>query len=207
MKTRFYRLLMIFISGLIISACTPQAKYDRMLKRELASGVRNDSLFLGLYFGMPEKEFYTHCWELNQKGMIMQGETNTTAEYKLDKVLKYPAVMDFYPNFLQGKISEMPVSFKYTGWTPWNKNLSSANLQNEVLKWYEKTYGEGFIKVRHPTHGIAYVKINGNRRITIFVADELHVMSLFTDLTVKKEWNDPAYGTKSIQSDSTKSLN
>ena len=79
--------------------------------------------FLGLYFGMPEKDFYMHCWKLNQKGLIKQGESNTTVEYQLKDELKYPAVMDFYPKFNQGKISEMPVMFKYKGWAPWNKTL------------------------------------------------------------------------------------
>lgn len=206
MKTRLNWILMIIISVLIISGCSPRAKYDRMLKRELASGIRNDSLFLGLYFGMSEKEFYIHCWKLNQKGMIKQGETNTTAEYQLKNELGYPAVMDFYPRFMQGKISEMPVTFKFTGWTPWNKVLASTNLQNKVLKFYEKSYGSGFIKVKHPVHGTAYVKINGNRSITIFIGDELRVWAVFTDLTVKKEWNDSSSGQENIQADTTKSL-
>ena len=205
MKTRLNWILMIIISGLFISGCSPRAKYERMLKRELASGVRNDSLFLGLYFGMPEKQFYVHCWNLNQKGMIKQGESNTTAEYELKDELKYPALMDFYPRFMQGKISEMPVSFKYKGWTPWNKTYSSDNLQKEVLKWYEKIYGAGFIKVNHPLHGAAYVKINGNRRITILKQDELHVWAVFTDMSVAKEWNSPIFTPENMQNDTTNS--
>jgi hypothetical protein len=206
MKTRLNWILVIIISGLIISGCSPRAKYDRMLKRELASGVKYDSLFLGLYFGMPEKEFYTHCWKLNHMGMIKQGESNTTAEYRLKDELKYEALMDFYPRFFQGKIYEMPVSFKYLGWSPGIKTHSSASLQNEILKWYEKTYGAGFIKVKHPLHGTAYVKINGNRRITIFTEDDLHAWAVFTDLSIKKDWNNSASMPENIQNDTTKSL-
>src|SRR5450759_2009606 len=207
MQTRTNWLLLLLISGFIISGCSPRAKYERRLKHELASGVRYDSLFLGLYFGMPEKVFYTHCWELNHKGMIRQGESNTTAEFELKDELKHLAVMDFYPKFNQGKISEMPVSFKYKGWAPWNKTLSSDNLQNEVQKWYVKIYGKGFIKVKHPLHGIAYVKINGNRRISIFKHDELHVWALFTDMSVKKGWNDSVTQPENIQNDTTRGIN
>jgi hypothetical protein len=139
--------------------------------------------------------------------MIKQGESNTTAEYQLKDELKHPALMDFYPKFNQGKISEMPVSFKYKGWAPWNKTLSSDNLQNEVQKWYEKVYGEGFIKVKHPLHGTAYVKINGNRRITIFKQDELYVWAVFTDMSVKKGWNDSVSQPENIQNDTTRSIN
>lgn len=206
MKTRIDWILMIVISGIIISGCSPRAKYERRLKHELASGVRYDSLFLGLYFGMPEKVFYVHCWNLNHKGMIKQGESNTTAEYELKDELKYPAVMDFYPKFNQGKISEMPVSFKYKGWTPWNKTFSSDNLQNELQKWYEKVYGNGFIKVKHPLHGTAYVKIDGNRRITIFKENDLRVWAVFTDMSVKKGWNDSVSQPENIQNDTTKTI-
>jgi hypothetical protein len=207
MKTRIDMILMILISGLIISGCSPRAKYERRLKHELARGVRYDSLFLGLYFGMPEKDFYTHCWKLNQKGMIKQGETNTTAELELNDELKHQAVMDFYPKFNQGKISEMPVMFKYKGWAPWNKALSSDNLQNEVQKWYENIYGKGFIKVKHPVHGMAYVKIDGNRRITVFKQDELRVWAVFTDLSVKKGWNDSVSQPENTQNDTTRVTN
>lgn len=206
MKTKINWILIILISGIIISGCSPRAKYERRLKHELASGVRYDSLFLGLYFGMPEKVFYVHCWNLNHKGLLKQGETNTTAEYQLKDELKYPALMDFYPKFNQGKISEMPVTFKYKGWAPWNKNLSSVKLQNEVRKWYEKIYGGGFIMVKHHSHGKAYVKIDGNRRITIFVGDDLHVWAVFTDMSVKKGWNDSVSKPENNTSDTTSSL-
>lgn len=207
MKTKLNWIIMIVISGFIISGCSPKAKYDRRLKQELASGVRFDSLFLGLYFGMPEKIFYVHCWNLNHKGLIKQGDSNVTAEYELKDELKYPAVMDFYPKFNQGNISEMPVSFKYKGWAPWNKDLSSDKLQNEVLKWYKKVYGDGFIEIKHRLHGAAYVKIDGNRRITIFKQDDLHVWAVFTDMSVKKGWNDSPSLPENIQSDTTKSSN
>lgn len=180
----------IVLSVLLISGCTPKSRYDRLLKRELQSNIRNDSLFLGLYFGMPEKEFYTHCWKLNKKGLIIQGEFNTTVRYEIKDEMKYPVSMDFYPLFNEGKIFEMPVRFYYRGWAPWNKNLTSDKLQIDLLKWYKKTYGKKFLKVVHPVRGAAYVRVDGNRRITIFKEDEMHVWAIFTDLTVKKELSD-----------------
>jgi hypothetical protein len=195
MKRKTNLLILILISGIAFSGCTPKAKYDRMLKRELASGVRNDSLFLGLYFGMPEKEFYMHCWRLNQKGLIKQGSSNVTVLYELKNELKYPASMDFYPRFNDGKIYEMPVRFFYQGWAPWNKELTADKLEPDVLKYCEKLYGKGFIEVVHPQRGKAFVKISGNRRITIFKEDESHVWAIFTNMLIKTKWND-SYGNK-----------
>lgn len=190
MKIRIEWILALLICGYIISGCKPNAKYERRLKHELASGIRYDSLFMGLYLGMPEKDFYIHCWKLNQKGLIRQGETNTTVLYKTKNELKYPGSLNFYPQFMNGKIYEMPVVFAYDGWAPWNKHLSSDNLELDILTWYKKVYGSGFIEVRHPVHGTGFVKIDGNRRIFIFKEDDFHVWAVFTDLLVKKDWNN-----------------
>jgi hypothetical protein len=207
MKTRTLWLMPLLISVFIISGCSPRAKYERRLKHELASGVRYDSLFFGLYLGMPEKDFYMHCWKLNKKGLIRQGSTNTTVLYNIKDELKYPGTMNFYPKFDQGKISEMPVQYAYSGWAPWNKKLYSDKLEVELLKWYKKVYGSGFIRVKHSEHGMAYVLVNGNRRITIFKADDLHVWAVFTDMSVKKDWKGSLFNPGNAQTDTTKNIN
>lgn len=194
------------IAGLMIYGCSPRSKYERRLKHELASGVRYDSLFMGIYLGMSEKDFYTHCWMLNRERLIKQGSRNTTVEHALREDLKYPATMDFYPEFSQGRIVEMPVRFIYNGWAPWNKKLSSDNLKLDILKWYKKIYGDGFIKVKHPKRGIAYIKLNGNRRITIFKEDDMYVWAVFTDMLVKKDLNNSTSKAGIIHDEITKDL-
>lgn len=179
---------LIIVTGvLMLSGCSPRSRYDRMLKKELASGIREDSLFMGIKLGMTDQEFYTHCWELNRQGLVRQGSANTTVMYQMMEELDHPATMDFYPEFREGKIVEMPVRFCYNGWAPWNKKLSSDSLQLDVLEWYSDTYGDGFIKVEHPVHGMAYTKVDGNRRITIFRENDTYVWAVFTDLLAKKE--------------------
>ncbi|MDP4222125.1 MAG: hypothetical protein Q8868_02325 [Bacteroidota bacterium] len=204
MKKRFIWLIMLLTSVVIYSGCSPKSRYEHRLRLELAKGVRYDSLFMGFYFGMPEKEFYLHCWKMNQKGLARQGETNNTVLCHLKDELKYPATMDFYPRFTEGKIYEIPVRFKYVGWAPWNKNLSSDNLQSEVLKWYESIYGKGFIEVKHPKRGSAFVRIDGNRRITIFKQNDMLVWAVFTDMLVKKDWKSFDAGEVALPSDTTK---
>ncbi len=190
MKKTVLWLVPMIITGFLISGCSPKAEYERKLKRELASGIRNDSLFMGLYLGMPDKDFYTQCWKLNKRGLIRQGGTNTTVEYRMINELKYPTTMDFYPSFVNNKISEMPVRFVYSGWAPWNKELTSEKLQIDVLNWFKTVYGDDFIEIQHPQKGMAYVNISGNRRISIFKEDELHVWAVFTDMLVNKDLAD-----------------
>lgn len=170
------------------SACTQTSEYHRLVEQELASGLRHDSLFLGIYLGMSSKDFYAHCWQLNKQGLIKEGSNNTSVLYKIDG-LKYPASMDFYPRFINDQIVEMPVLFAYDSWSPWNKHLFSDQLQVEVLQLMEQWYGPGFIEVPNPgpVGGNAFVKVNGNRRISIYYKDDWKVRVDFVDLVAKQE--------------------
>jgi hypothetical protein len=183
----FIAALVVLTNLFMFSGCSPKQKYDRRLKQELASGVRYDSIFMGIYLGMPSRDFYTHCWDLNKKGLVRQGAGNRTVEYQMNNELNHAALMNFYPHFKNDRIYDMPVKYKYIGWAPWNKELSSKKLLEEIKKYYEKKYGKGFLKIRHPRRGTAYIKIDGNRRITIFTKDDLDVWVIFTDLTVTQK--------------------
>lgn len=206
MMVKNNKVLLLLMIGVLFFSCTPRTKYERRLKSELASGIRQDSLFLGIRLGMSDFDFYTRCWELNRQGLIKQGSGNMSVEYKLENELKHPVTLNFYPNFQQGKIYEMPVRFMYNGWTPWDKEYSAESLEADVLNWYKKIYGKPFIEVKHPKWGTAYVKIDGNRRITIFKEDESHVWAVFTDMTVTKEQINSGTGAGQIQEDITKKL-
>jgi len=170
------------IAVLVVGGCSPGKTYERRLKKELASGIRYDSLFMGISFGMTESEFFDHCWKMNKDSLVRQGTANMSVQLDLNEELKSPATMNFYPVFGDGKIVEMPVRFLYNGWAPWNKELSADKLAIDVKHWYEDIYGSGFITVTHPRRGEAYTKIDGNRRITIYNENDLHVWAIFTDM-------------------------
>ncbi len=190
MKMKNLGFIVVFITFIVIAACSPRYKYQHRLKKGLESGVRYDSLFQGLYLGMSSRDFYIHCWLLNAQGLVKQGPNNFTVEYKMKHELKYPATMQYYPEFMNDRIYEMPVRFMYNGWAPWNEKLSADSLELDVLRWFKKVYGNDFIKVKHPEKGTAYVKVDGNRRITIFKQNDLYVWAYFTDMSVKQNLND-----------------
>jgi len=175
-------MVLVVIAALIVGGCSPGKTYERRLKRELASGIRYDSLFMGISFGMTDKEFFEHCWKLNLDSLVRQGTANMSVQYDINEELQYPATMNFYPVFNDGKIVEMPVRFIYNGWGPWTRELSASNLALDVKRWYEDIYGKGFITVVHPTKGEAYTRIDGNRRITIYNDNDLYVWAIFTDM-------------------------
>lgn len=187
---RMHKWIISFL--LIIAGCrnSEYGKYEKLVKKELARNVREDSLFLGIKFGMTSKEFFAHCWELNKEGLLTDGNNNTAVLYKLNKELPYPASMNFYPDFYQNKIYKMKTDFSYDAWAPWNKRLFADSLQLDVLKLYKKWYGENnFIQITDSAKGPLFIKIDGNRRIIIGRYDDSHVKVDYTDLLVDKELN------------------
>ena len=172
---------------MIAWGCKKTSEYHLMESRELATDVRYDSLFFGLYLGMPAKDFYNHCWELNKKGLIRQGASNTSVHYDLPD-FKHPAGMDFYPRFYEDKIVEMPLIFIYDAWSPWNKNLSADSLILEVKDLMTEWYGEGFLEIKNPKdpNNRALVKVDGNRRISIYNLNDSKVQVDIVDLRLLK---------------------
>lgn len=161
------------------------AAYEKLKKSEMASGKKADSMFLGIYLGMPSKDFYMHCWDQNKKGYFRDGQNNTAVLYSLkNNELKYNASLNFYPFFLDEKISGMWATFNYDEWSPWNKKYFADSLLLDVLSLYKKWYKEGnaFIQLKDNIGNPIYVKVDGNRRIIISKADEMMVRVDYSDL-------------------------
>lgn len=194
------------ISALVLVHCTPKSEYQLRVERELASGVRADSLFLGYHFGMSKKAFMDHSWELNKEGVISGYSTigHTFTE------LAYPALMEFFPEFRDDKMVRMPVKIEYRGWAPWNDHLAPEVLMTDLVKHYEETYGEQFHEIKNEEvvgtkemgigmgvemgqeiggemggvmGDVTYISIRGNRQIRIFKESVSKVMLEFTDLS------------------------
>ena len=62
------------------------------------------------------------------------------------------------------------------------------SLKNEVLRLYKKWYGENnFVELKDSIRGSIYVKVDGNRRITIGRYDDIHIKVDYTDLLIEKQ--------------------
>jgi hypothetical protein len=155
-------------------------------KYKAAGGGEYDSLFLGISLGMDRKAFYDYCWEQNKKKIFIHGPTNQSVEYKLVNELEEPVMMRFYPSFHEEKIFEMPVTFTYEAWAPWNKEYWADSLLVDMLPVFKKWYGDDFKELQHPTMGTVYYKIDGKRRINLFRKDDQYIQAVFTDLKVEK---------------------
>lgn len=173
-------ILLFFISAIFVVSCEPENEYQQRLETELSKDIRVDSLFLGYYLGMSQEEFYEHSWQLNKQEIVTGQQT---IHYRLEN-LKSPASMEFYPQFKEGQIYQMPVEIHYDGWAPWNRDLFADSLMVEVAELYEEKYSADFFQAIHPeSQKKALIDIQGNRRISIFKRDDRILMIEFLDLT------------------------
>ena len=183
--SKFLISILIFIT--IISCQTNP--YLELEKKELSSGVRYDSLFLGVKFGMTSKEFYAHCWDLNRKKLITQGPSNNSVRYYLPtESIGQKIEMLFYPVFDNDIVYEVNTTFSYTGWAPWNKETSSDYLIDEVREILSEWYNSKFYEIKNPkNNSTLYTTVSGNRRIVITKVSEREVRARYTDLTIEKK--------------------
>ena len=182
---KFLISILIFIT--IISCQTNP--YLELEKKELSSGARYDSLFLGVKFGMTSKEFYAHCWDLNRKKLITQGPSNNSVRYYLPtESIGQKIEMLFYPVFDNDIVYEVNTTFSYTGWAPWNKETSSDYLIDEVREILSEWYNSKFYEIKNPkNNSTLYTTVSGNRRIVITKVSEREVRARYTDLTIEKK--------------------
>lgn len=176
----------IFIfSLLVLFSC--KSEYTKLVNKELASGVKNDSLLYGLKFGNTKKEFYQICWDLNSKGIVTHGGNNNYVKTILrskDTIHKTKSLeMLFYALFNNKDIiTGMNVKFSYLAWAPWNKELQSDKLlpvvKDSLLKWYP---GNDFMMVKNNI----LVKVDGNRQIQIKKETDKDVSVLIENLQYK----------------------
>jgi hypothetical protein len=95
-------------------------------------------------------------------------------------------MMRFYPTFYEDKIFEMPVTFTYEAWAPWNRQFHSDSLFVQMIKVFKNWYGDDFKELDHQTMGKIYYRIDGKRRINLFIRDDMSVQAVFTDLKVER---------------------
>ncbi len=188
MKTK--AVIFFFLGVLLcLPACrnSSEKKLADVEKQELATGIRYDSLFLGLSLGMTKREFFDYCLGMNKKGIFTEG-SDKTVEYVLGKKnFHFPLQMNFYPHFKEDKISDLPIKFTYKGIDLSYPNGQTEKLAEDVKKLMEEWYGEGFFITPLPNGGKGYAKILGNRRILIFSEKEYEIMVIIKDLTSESQ--------------------
>ena len=152
------------------------------------SRSKYDSLFLGISLGMKANDFYDHCWNLNKDKVVTHGPTNQSVEYAMKIDSGMVVYMRFYPYFYKDKIYQMPVTFAYERWAPWAREYHANKLIERLIPLLNTWYGGEFHSKVDPRKGRVYARIDGHRRMFLFVKDEQFVQMVITDMDAEKDY-------------------
>ena len=141
--------------------------------------------------GQSRQDYFDICYKPNKKKLIVSGERSLNPELilksKNDLVKASNIKMSFNGIFNEKKIMRgMEMRFYFTGWSSWNKDLSSDNLliqlKDTLNGWFP---GNDFFKVIFENSLSSEVKIDGNRRILAYVVNSKDVAVRIEDMSGK----------------------
>lgn len=137
-----------------------------------------DSIFFNLHFGMTRQAFYDSCWALNKTGHFMQGGNNLSVQHEITSEFGTPVNMNFFPNFSEDRLYQMPVMYNYQAWAPWNRELYSDTLIRKIITKYEREYEVKFTEDTTADGRPAFYNYTGPRKILLTIQDEQYVKVL-----------------------------
>ena len=189
-KTSFIILLFI---GLFITSCKDEnapkihskkgTTLNEVIKNELASGIRNDTIFLGFRFGMTEREFKSKWKELLKEGKLYfdkSGGNMLTYDLTVSKNNTFKCT--FSPEYYDGKLSQLGVSVlpkdKYS-----TVKLTTLQVYMFFMRKYSIPTVEQGMKLVEDCK--EYTWINGNRQIKL-MCGYTDTRIFYEDLSIKE---------------------
>jgi len=175
----------ILILGLLFSGC--ESDYTKLVKSELAKGIRKDSILLGIRFGNTRNEFYGKCFDLNQQHLISQGPGGVAVQYLFTDSLVHHEPTQirllFVPSFDDKEIlTNMDLKFNYVGWTPGNRRLQADSLEGKIMELLMHWYGGNKFVIANVGDNKVPVKLDGNRRVLVYRDDPQGVVVWIQDI-------------------------
>lgn len=171
--------------GTIFMGCF-QSDYTKMVKAELAKGIRKDSVLLGIYLGESRNDFYGKCFDLNKQQIATEGAGYSIQYLFTDSLVHKnptPIKLLFVPAFDdKNVITNIDLNFSYQGWSPWNEHLFADTLKTKMMDLLMHWYGGNKFVIANVDGKEIPVKVDGNRRILVYVRDEQSVVVRVQDI-------------------------
>ena len=193
-KLNFLNLNRIFFTIIIlilIVGCQRKSEYSTILTRELEKKNEFNDLIFDMKIGQSRQDYFDICYQLNKQKKIISGERSLNPELilksKNGSTKGSNIKMSFNGIFNEKKTMRgFEMRFYFTGWSNWNKDLSSENLlfqlKDTLRKWFP---GNDFFKVNFENNLSAEVKIDGNRRILAYKVNSKDVAVRIEDMSGK----------------------
>jgi hypothetical protein len=183
---KYTRLIIrVIFLWVVLGSCT-SSDYTRLLKSELARGVREDSVFNGVKLGDSRAQYEELCLRMNKQQLFTMGPMGTVQYFYIDSIFhekpqEIRILID--PSFdASNKIADVSLEFSYPGWAPWNREFAADSLivmvERILMDWYK---GNAFV-IAHPAGKVLPVKVDGNRRILVYRKDDQTVLVKVQDL-------------------------
>ena len=185
------RISIVIIIGMLVFGCKNQSEYTKVLKRELKNKNEFNDLIFDMKIGQSRQDYFDICYKLNQKKLIVSGQRSLNPELtlksKTGSTKGSNIKMSFNGIFNEKKIMRgMEMRFYFTGWSSWNKALSSDSLlfqlKDTLMGWFP---GNEFFNVNFENNLSTEVKIDGNRRILAYLANSKDVAVRIEDMSGK----------------------
>jgi len=185
------KLILIFALIVIVCSCEEKIiKSDIEIitekeNAEVATGLKNDTIILGFYFGMTESQVLEKFLDLSiSKKVYLNNET----QFQYDFFFNYPkkATASFASEYFQEKLYKMTLILV-------SEEVSTAMklLQLKLIELFNDKYGFFFIKkeslLRIRNDDFDVIWINGNRKIEI-IEGYSDVRIVYTNIIDEREF-------------------
>ncbi len=194
MKHIIYSLIAIF---LMVACQGPQSEKKKQtiedqVKIELSENIQNETIFLGLHFGMGGEEVHTYFKNLVSQDKLLL----LPHEYISDKGKIYIYQFDFgnadsllqntlatfKTYYIQDKLYKLRISVEA------EKESSVQELKSKLKEVYVSEYGQNFIMRENIYYNsTVYEWILGNMMIEISEGLNNNILIIYTDLNAVKE--------------------
>lgn len=185
-----------FLFGLLTYSCvnnnpikkieTQKKSYEQIVQEELATGKKNDTIFLNFKFGMSEKQLNKRFDDLKSQGKIygfrkVEGRSFLNRkffyrgyiyDFTLDSMIHKTIISN---GFYNDSLYAMAVTFY---------NEPDFIFLYKLINLYKTRYGEPKFEREHYDHSTSTKWINGNREIVIAESD-LNINIIYSELRLK----------------------
>lgn len=163
--------LLVMLLVFLLISCRQEVTLEDMQSKELARGVRYDSLIYGVHFGMSMEDFANHCAQMNRKKLFMPNTQGNAVRIRFTEGYQEPVQFEFFPDQNPTRtLVRLTGALRYESFSYYDKKYAIKNLLKEAIGFFEDGYGGNeFIALPHENVLLEhkFVKIDGNRKIIL----------------------------------------
>jgi len=157
-----------------------------MFAEAKASEIQEDSLLLGIHFGISQDSFFNYCQVLNQERKIFDSNSKLRVARRINWK-KNNFQMNFYPTYISDKLHRLEFECIHEAYASWNKQYFSETIIDDIKSYFEQEFQIKMEDFDHDKFGKAFVNFTGNRRLRIYIKDQKTVGGEFLDMTIEFE--------------------